>query len=445
MLKALKCCGNTRQRGLDYVWIDNCCIDKSSSAELSEAINSMFSWYENAVEYYVYLSDVPDKPFEESMWFTRGWTLQELIAPRVERFYDRDWKLIGDKRSLDTQLATITKIPTEVLLNEDRLSGYSIAQRMSWASKRTTTRVEDRAYSLLGIFSIHMPMLYGEGKAAFRRLQEELIKRSDDLTILFWEDKDHPRNLLAPSPSAFEFSSSVENLLMSAGAGFKRSHLFSLTNIGLSMKLILIPWAIDVYVAVVGCSEHMSSVNGVASLSLTRRWYCIYLHVNINPYTDELMYRTCYDGKSTLELYGKWNEMKWDPPWCAVDSFNRTHRMSEKECMVRLVGPNGLRPGVHGIRLHIRGGGKRVWGPTSRLEAEDIQCSAGYEFEANKDYRTIVFCLNHILGSATYLPKSTLIKSTTRTTINTASVSASTMMEALFASCPPWLALLPLT
>jgi hypothetical protein len=197
------CCTRTVKDGFDYVWIDTCCIDKSSSAELSEAINSMFAWYERAEICYVYLSDVDShqkqsSDFHNSRWFRRGWTLQELLAPHTLEFYNSSWCHLGcvAKRAspkLDLsgsgmlfEIARITKIDAGILYGSRSLNTVPIAVRMSWASARQTTRIEDMAYSLLGIFDIAMPMLYGEGTKAFIRLQEEIIKNEDDLSILAW-------------------------------------------------------------------------------------------------------------------------------------------------------------------------------------------------------------------------------------------------------------------
>lgn len=223
--KIQKGCALARSLDLEYIWIDTCCIDKSSSAELSEAINSMFKWYENARLCIAFLSDwdaaadTPDsKTFRSSRWFTRGWTLQELIAPAEVLFFDRHWIQAFTRDSLKTLIHDVTGIPTSILEaaeNGDRqcrqrLDGVSVAQRMSWAAKRTTTRSEDAAYCLLGIFDINMPLLYGEGATkAFRRLQDEIIKSTDDESLYAWSysrdvaEKRHFWGLLADSPAAF--------------------------------------------------------------------------------------------------------------------------------------------------------------------------------------------------------------------------------------------------
>ncbi|OJZ92803.1 hypothetical protein ASPFODRAFT_202564 [Aspergillus luchuensis CBS 106.47] len=194
-------CERALQDSLDYVWVDTCCIDKTSSAELSEAINSMMAWYAQSKICYAHLADVPpitdqglDKAaFSRSRWFTRGWTLQELIAPAELVFLAQDWSDIYEREILAGLISDITGISTSFLqvrlFSESlkfELMSTSIAERMSWASNRETSRVEDMAYSLLGIFQVNMPLLYGEGSAAFRRLQEEIIKYSDDQSLFAW-------------------------------------------------------------------------------------------------------------------------------------------------------------------------------------------------------------------------------------------------------------------
>lgn len=170
---------------IEWVWIDTCCIDKKSSAELSEAINSMYKWYANAEICYAYLFDVGEgHSFERRSWFTRGWTLQELLAPKQLFFFNKEWNWIGYRSPCSLEcwhdmcrrcnqfflletVYIITKIPREALRNF-KPETYSIAQRMSWAAERSTTREEDIAYCLLGMFGIQMPLLYGEGEEAYR-------------------------------------------------------------------------------------------------------------------------------------------------------------------------------------------------------------------------------------------------------------------------------------
>ena len=190
----IRFCGEQAERdGLRYFWVDTCSIDKSNSVELQEAINSMFRWYQHAAKCYVYLSDVSaskrkacdqsseftwESTFRGSRWFTRGWTLQELLAPGSVEFFSREGKLLGNKRTLERQIHEITGISL-LALQGTPLSTFGVNERLSWAENRQTTRSEDEAYSLLGIFDIHMPLIYGEGRDnAFKRLREEIDKPS---------------------------------------------------------------------------------------------------------------------------------------------------------------------------------------------------------------------------------------------------------------------------
>ncbi|KAH9915801.1 HET-domain-containing protein [Epithele typhae] len=238
--KIRQTCLLAEQYDYDWVWIDTCCIDKTSSTELSEAINSMFRWYASAEVCFAYLADVPsdcvldapDSAFRRSRWHTRGWTLQELIAPLFVTFVSQDWQIIGTKLELATLLNNITGIWTNVLTNQASYSTSGVAARMAWASKRMTTRVEDEAYCLMGIFNVNMPTIYGEGRQAFQRLQQEIMKQSFDSSLFSWGrwaahwvkwepmEKQHMYNsflapsltsffLLAPSPSVFSGSSTL--------------------------------------------------------------------------------------------------------------------------------------------------------------------------------------------------------------------------------------------
>lgn len=242
------CAKQAKEDGIEYFWVDTCCIDKPSSAELSEAINSMYRWYEDATTCYAYLSDVSHAEgrfshgpktvsFPESKWFKRGWTLQELIAPSKVIFYSREWKCLGAKSELARELTNITGIDERVL-GGDHPSVCSIADRMSWASKRDTTREEDIAYSLLGIFDINMPLLYGERGKAFIRLQEEIMKASDDQSIFAWKSSDSTfhAGLLATSPKHFDASRSITSPVF-----LNRNEPSSMTSRGICTKFDLEP------------------------------------------------------------------------------------------------------------------------------------------------------------------------------------------------------------
>jgi hypothetical protein len=197
----IRFCGQQARRDrLHYFWVDTCCIDKSNSNELAEAVNSMSRWYRNAVKCYVYLPDVSspiievadksdqlpwEMAFRTSRWFTRGWTLQELIAPTSVEFFSKNWELLGDKKSLERHICEITRIPSRALRGCP-LAEFSVTERMSWANTRQTTREEDIAYSLLGIFDVHMPLIYGEGRAnAEGRLWEVINRKEKGIVFSF--------------------------------------------------------------------------------------------------------------------------------------------------------------------------------------------------------------------------------------------------------------------
>jgi hypothetical protein len=239
-------CRLAKERGLAYAWVDTCCIDKRSSAELAEAINSMFRWYKQAIVCFAYLEDLPpaaertdiDKSgFELCRWFTRGWTLQELIGPKDLEFYDCTWQSRGTKASLGYLVSHITSINLEVLNDGSILESIPIANRMSWAAGRKTTRIEDMAYCLLGIFDVNMPMMYGEGTKAFERLQEEIIKQTTDMSIFAWKAKDESqdfRGILAQSPDEFGHCGHLRRA-PSMRYGFETS----MTNKGLRLNTFL--------------------------------------------------------------------------------------------------------------------------------------------------------------------------------------------------------------
>jgi hypothetical protein len=222
-IKFRGCCKQAEEDGLGYVWIDTCCIDTTNLVELSEAINSMFRWYRQASICYAYLSDVPSdgsprKPgskFQSSRWFERGWTLQELLAPANLRFYNSEWHRLGTKGDMCAIIEKITGIRRQFLLGIAELRNASVAQRLSWAAQRDTTRKEDLAYCLLGIFDVTMPMIYGEGGSqAFLRLQEQIMRTTRDDSILAWglslkgpsssgSTQITPGRILAAAPSDF--------------------------------------------------------------------------------------------------------------------------------------------------------------------------------------------------------------------------------------------------
>ncbi|KIN96604.1 hypothetical protein M404DRAFT_239875 [Pisolithus tinctorius Marx 270] len=226
--KIIKSCKQALQDGYRWIWIDTCCIDKRSSSELSEAINSMFRWYRKSQKCYVYLNDVGGAffPNERDLskftkangwpeWFSRGWTLQELIAPKQVEFFNKDWVFIGSKQDLADTLEKITRIPIDVLKDGLIPRRVCVAGIMSWAADRKTMRVEDRAYSLLGLFGVNMPILYGEGAKAFHRLQLEIIRASGDQSIFAWNPKGQfgwVGSVLAGDPGYFRGCHDIEKV-----------------------------------------------------------------------------------------------------------------------------------------------------------------------------------------------------------------------------------------
>ncbi|OCL03198.1 hypothetical protein AOQ84DRAFT_400794 [Glonium stellatum] len=212
-VKIIRCCAEAASCGFKYAWVDACCIDKTNSAELSE----------RATECYVYLVDATDPSgFGNNRWFTRGWTLQELLAPCSVIFFDSDWNEIGTKAS-----------------QAEFICHNYVAQRMSWATRRETAREEDLAYCLLGIFDISMPMVYGEGRKAFRQLQLEIMKESTDQSLFAFSYRLNIGirpivcHLLAESPSLFRECGTIQ------APGDGPAPEYSTTNKGLRIELPL--------------------------------------------------------------------------------------------------------------------------------------------------------------------------------------------------------------
>ncbi|KAK4443097.1 heterokaryon incompatibility protein-domain-containing protein [Podospora aff. communis PSN243] len=243
--KVTNFCLKAREHLLNYAWVDTCCIDKRSSAELSAAINSMYRYYANSAACFIYLSDVDGEDaaqIKKSKGFTRGWTLQELNSPSVRYVFDSTWKPITFAHVtiprvhgpfLTEVLARASKVPVRVLQQQTLIRTFCVAQCMSWASARKTTRDEDMAYCLMGLFDVHMPILYGEGaRNAFRRLQMEIMQTSFDQTIFAWKGPYASSGLLARQPS--DFSDCPELAIW----GPRFLSPFNMTNIGLSLRVV---------------------------------------------------------------------------------------------------------------------------------------------------------------------------------------------------------------
>ncbi|KAI0854285.1 heterokaryon incompatibility protein-domain-containing protein [Daldinia vernicosa] len=248
-------CNTALTHGLRYAWMDTCCIDKRNSADVSEAINSSYKYYYDSAVCFIHLEDVYKYAdgasnslgraevtrdqllarLRTTRWATRGWTLQECIAPERRRFLASDWSEIQDGDDLLDALAESTRIDKDLLKDRDLLRNFCIAERMKWASRRQTTRTEDVAYCLMGIFEVHMPVLYGEGaKNAFKRLQREIMQSSLDTTIFVWHGNYESSGLLAQSPSDF-----AETPPLGLWAPQDLSP-FSMTNIGVCIRLKII-------------------------------------------------------------------------------------------------------------------------------------------------------------------------------------------------------------
>lgn len=228
--KILRFCAFARQvfrdpkspeKPIDWIWIDTCCINQNSSAEVSESINSMWSWYSQATHCIAHLKDVRSFTsgggqegvlfdFRKSEWFERGWTLQELLAPQCVVFVTHNWEVIGRKSPddhactvtstiLNDVVAEVTGIPKDVLCGfESRRAVISKEMKMAWAANRQTTKVEDAAYCLFGIFGVHMPLIYGEGERNARRRLEQEIRNKEREDDLDFDAPIHHQN----SPSA---------------------------------------------------------------------------------------------------------------------------------------------------------------------------------------------------------------------------------------------------
>ncbi|ETS81755.1 hypothetical protein PFICI_06757 [Pestalotiopsis fici W106-1] len=169
--KILKACEVAQDQKCDYLWVDTCCINQQNPAEVVDSINAMFYWYQQSKVCLAYLADLEaesvrgqgEEELKACRWFGRGWTLQELIAPKKVEFYNENWKNIGSRTMLSDILSQITGINWRVLTGDKSYLSFTVAERMKWAAQRKTTRPEDRAYSLLGLFDVHMSKLYGVG------------------------------------------------------------------------------------------------------------------------------------------------------------------------------------------------------------------------------------------------------------------------------------------
>ncbi|KPM43048.1 hypothetical protein AK830_g3522 [Neonectria ditissima] len=265
-----KACSKARTLGLGMLWADSVCVDRSSTADISEAVNSQFQICKNAQVCLVYLSDVnahetpedageapdalgnipnPARYIEHSEWIKGVWMLQELIGSKQLQFYDNRWNYIGSKKSLLPFFSSALRIDAAVLENSECLPDFSIGRRMSWAAQLSASRPEDVAYSLLGIFGVSMTIIYGEGHRAFHRLQEEILRDTNDATLFAWQSTGTQkyRGLLANSPSEFHhfsihsqsMSLRVPGCIQTSSAGILIDDTFGVHNAGQEIVLCL--------------------------------------------------------------------------------------------------------------------------------------------------------------------------------------------------------------
>jgi hypothetical protein len=266
--KIVGCCRLALRDGYEWAWIDTCCIDKRSSAELSEAINSMYDWYWQAAICYAYLSDIIageewNQDLETSRWFTRGWTLQELLAPDIVEFYNAAWIFLGTKAKLLTIIQKATRIDPKYLLSRETIKDASVGTKFSWAALRKTTRLEDMTYCLLGLVQVNMPMLYGEGGRAFHRLQLELIKQSNEHSIFAWEPLQKEwqmTEVLAPTLLCFE---NAANIAPTASRRPIAATTHEVTNNGLRITLPSIAIGGDRSIALLDCQNEAGRIVGI--------------------------------------------------------------------------------------------------------------------------------------------------------------------------------------
>ncbi|KXH25031.1 HET domain-containing protein [Colletotrichum simmondsii] len=273
--KLLGACRLTREFGLEYLWVDTNCIDKESSAELSEAINSMFNWYQESAVCFAHLEDLDfedttllgsgdDVVFRAKAVLFKAQDQQEqLLAPRRMYFFDKKWKILGSRQDFAPEISNITGTRNEYISGAKSVLDASISEVFSWLAGRETTRPEDMAYCVLGLLGLNMPLLYGERSAAFMRLQEELIRISDDQTIFCWTwEHTIPHDwssLLAPSPSVFKGgecffcgSETDEHIV-----GWRKAISYSMTNVGLRIRLLTLRIS-GLDLAVLNASERRS-------------------------------------------------------------------------------------------------------------------------------------------------------------------------------------------
>lgn len=308
---------------IPYAWADTCCIDKTSSADLTESINSMYRWYGDAVVCITYLVDVvssvwtddgSDSEIARSRWFTRGWTLQELLAPSKVEFYNHSWIFLGSKHNHTKQIEDITGIHQKIL-EDNILSSTNVAQKMSWAANRTATRKEDMAYCLLGLFDVNMALIYGEGEKAFLRLQEHIAATSTDHSLFAWgvpsgqddeaENLRSYRNIFARSPADFRGCGELWN------ATIVPPNAWTQTNRGFHAVFPTVPSAVaetlfdeaGTHLAIIDGEDYLAILNCSSSSSMTTGFTgAVGIWISLIDRRDDGKHGFCRVGDSTTRL-----------------------------------------------------------------------------------------------------------------------------------------------
>ena len=288
--KIVGACQKVLEEGIHYLWLDTVCIKQDNPMELSTAINSMYRLYSNAEVCLAYLADYPSAEAQTlclSDWFNRGWTLQELVAPMVVKFFDKEWRSMGDKGQLSEELTHRTCIDPAFLDANLLVEHASISERMSWMAGRKTSVPEDTAYCLLGIFGVSMPLLYGEGKErAFLRLQEEIMRYSDDQSLFVWKtEEQHPTGSTGPNtPYNTGLLASSPDCFRSTGNYSRYNHIdddnepYQMTNKGIAIDLglrVLDGGSYDAYppemfIGILNCSSDESNNGGRVGVYLRK-------------------------------------------------------------------------------------------------------------------------------------------------------------------------------
>jgi hypothetical protein len=246
-------CEKAEEHGCLLAWSDTCCINKESSSELDEAIRSMYRWYRNAYICIVHLAQSQSlETLGSDEWILRGWTLQELLAPLRMKFYGPRWTPLTknendkDDAAVVLTLSRVTKIPPNDLC-DFRPGPHRAWEKMTWAARRKTTRIEDIAYSLTGIFDISMPIAYGEGDRAFKRFMAELIQNCKEWQILVWAGglPGHPTGPACYYTTDEAVLGILNNRQISWWGEGRGDSEFSITKRGVQVRLLVVPTSVD--------------------------------------------------------------------------------------------------------------------------------------------------------------------------------------------------------